>query len=149
MKALKILAIVLGVYIALGIIVDSAIGYFQPQSEATIVLRTWSASESQDSQSSKDTVLAIRNDNGQLWVESGHWFRGWYYRALANPKVAIVNGEDLSHFTAVPVNTPEAVELMTKLMGKGEGAGYWVGRVMLLFAPIKPLRLDPLIISAR
>jgi hypothetical protein len=146
MKAIKILAIAIGVYIVLGIIVDSAIGYFQPQSGATIVLRTWSASESQ---SFKDTVLAIRNDDGQLWVESGHWFRGWYYRALENPSVAIVSGEDLSRYTAVPVNTPEAVELMTKLMGKGEGARYWVGRVMLLFAPIKPLRLDPLIISVK
>ena len=47
MKAIKILAIAIGVYIVLGIIVDSAIGYFQPQSGATIVLRTWSASESQ------------------------------------------------------------------------------------------------------
>ncbi len=142
MKAIKILVIVLGAYIVLGIIIDSAIGYFQPQSERTVVLRTWSVSDA-GTQESKDTVLAIRNDNGQLWVESGHWFRGWYYRALEHPQVAIVNGEALTHYTAVPVNTPEAVELMTRLMGKGEGAGYWVGRVMLLFAPIKPLRLDP------
>ena len=121
MKALKILGIAIGVYIVLGIVIDSAIGYFQPQSEATIVLRTWSAS---DSQEPKDTVLAIRNDSGQLWVESGHWGRGWYYRALEHPEVAIVNGEALMHYTAVPVNTPEAVELMTRLMGKGDGAGY-------------------------
>ena len=46
-------------------------------------------------------------------------------------------------YTAVPVNTDEALERVTRLMGKGQGAGYWVGRVMLLFAPIKPMRLDP------
>ncbi len=28
-------------------------------------------------------------------------------------------------------------------MGKGQGAGYWVGRMMLLFVPIKPVPLDP------
>jgi hypothetical protein len=28
-------------------------------------------------------------------------------------------------------------------MGKGQGAGYYIGRTMLLWAPIKPVRLDP------
>ncbi len=28
-------------------------------------------------------------------------------------------------------------------MGKGQGVRYWVRRLMLLFAPIKPVRLDP------
>jgi hypothetical protein len=32
---------------------------------------------------------------------------------------------------------------MKTLMGKGKGAGYWIGRTMLLWAPIKPVRLDP------
>jgi hypothetical protein len=102
------------------------------------VLRTYG-----EAGDSKDTVLSLRDDNGQLWVESGHWFRGWYYRALANPNVEVIRGESVQPYRAVPVNTDEAVELMTKLMGKGQGAGYWVGRVMLLFAPIKPVRLEP------
>jgi len=28
-------------------------------------------------------------------------------------------------------------------MGKGTSARYWVGRALLLWAPIKPVRLDP------
>ncbi len=43
----------------------------------------------------------------------------------------------------MPVDTDEAVDTVTRLMGKGQSAGYWVGRTMLLFAPIKPVRLDP------
>jgi len=62
---------------------------------------------------------------------------------LENPRVELVQGDKVTPYTAVPVNTPEAVELMTRLMGKGQGYGYWVGRIMLLFAPIKPVRLDP------
>ncbi|MCZ6459315.1 MAG: nitroreductase/quinone reductase family protein [Gammaproteobacteria bacterium] len=138
MKVVRIVAIVFGVYVVLGMSIDAAIGYFQPQSEATLVLRTYG-----EAGDSKDTVLSLRDDNGQLWVESGHWFRGWYYRALANPNVEVIRGESVQPYRAVPVNTDEAVELMTKLMGKGQGAGYWVGRVMLLFAPIKPVRLEP------
>ena len=46
-------------------------------------------------------------------------------------------------FRAVPVDTPEAVDRVTRLMGKGAGAGYWIGRTLLLWAPIQPVRLDP------
>lgn len=45
-------------------------------------------------------------------------------------------------YRAVPVATDEAVETVTRLMGRGQGAGYWMGRAMLLWAPIKPVRLD-------
>ena len=138
MKALRILAIILGVYAVLGLGIDAAIGRFQPQGGNTAVLRTFDAQGE-----AKDTVLGLLDDNGQLWVESGHWFRGWYQRALANPDVELIRGEDVAAYRAVPVNTPEAVDTATRLMGKGSGAGYWVGRVMLLWAPIKPLRLDP------
>ena len=132
MKIIRIVAIVFGIYVILGLLLDGAIGYFQPQSGETVVLRTYD-----DQDQSQDTVL------GQLWVESGHWFRGWYKRVLANPSVELLQGDTVTPYTAVPVNTPEAVDLMTTLMGKGQGYGYWVGRIMLLFAPIKPVRLDP------
>jgi len=139
MRFLLRLVIVLAVvYVGLGLLADGLIGYFQPQSEATIVITTF------DAEGAHDTVLTLRDDDGQLWVESGHWFRGWYYRLLENPDVEVTfpDGRRES-FTAVPVNTPEAIALMEKLMGKGDGYGYWIGRTILLFAPIKPVRLDP------
>lgn len=138
MRILKILGVLIALYVLVGFSLDAAIGYFQPQSETTVVLRSYD-----DSGAMRETVLGLRDDNGQLWVESGHWFRGWYYRCIKNPNVELTffDGET-KPFTAVPINTPEAVEHMTVLMGKGDGAGYWVGRAMLLFAPIKPVRLD-------
>ena len=137
MKLVRIAAIALGIYVVLGFAIDAAIGGFQPQSESTAVLRTF------DDEGAHETVLSLLDDGGQLWVESGHWFRGWYYRALDNPEVELVRSDGVGAYTAVPVNTDEALEHVTRLMGKGQGAGYWVGRVMLLFAPIKPVRLDP------
>lgn len=138
MKIARIVAIVLGVYVILGLVLDAAIGYFQPQRGNTAVLRTFD-----EGGQSKDTVLALLEDNGQLWVESGHWFRGWYNRVKANPDVELVRGGQAAPYRAVPMDSPEALDQVTKLMGKGDGARYWVARTMLLFAPIKPVRLDP------
>ncbi len=138
MKIVRIVTIVFGVYVMLGLGIDAAIGYYQPQGGNTAVLRTFDAQGQ-----SQETVLGLLDDDGQLWVESGHWWRGWYYRVLENPRVELVRGDRVDVFLAVPVNTSEAVDTVTRIMGRGEGAGYWVGRTMLMFAPIKPIRLDP------
>lgn len=139
MRIVRLLVILVVGYVALGLIADAAIGYFQPRSEGTAVLRTFDAAGG----GAKDTVLSLLDDEGQLWVESGHWFRGWYNRVLANRDVELVRDGEAKPYRAVPVNTTEAVDTVLRLMGKGEHAGYWVGRALLLWAPIKPVRLDP------
>jgi hypothetical protein len=138
MKLFRIAAIVVAAYVLLGLALDAMIGYFQPQSDRTAVLRTFD-----ETGAAHDTVLGLLDDGGTLWVESGHWFRGWYRRLLRNPDVELIRGGEARPYRAVPVNTPEAVDTVTRLMGRGRGAGYYVGRAMLLFAPIKPVRLDP------
>jgi hypothetical protein len=138
MKALRIVGIVFGIYIVLGLAIDSAIGYFQPNPEGTVVLRTFDTGGN-----SKDTVLSLLDDEGQLWVESGHWFRGWHDRVVANREVELVRDGKATPYTAVPLHTDAALDTVLRLMGKGQGAGYYIGRTMLLWAPIKPVRLDP------
>jgi hypothetical protein len=138
MKPVRIAAIALGIYVALGLMIDAAIGHFQPQSGSTAVLRTFD-----ERGTPRDTVLALHEDAGTLWVESGHWFRGWYHRAVANPEVELIRGGQAAPYRAVPLEDAQTVAHVKQLMGKGEGAGYWIGRAMLLFAPIKPVRLDP------
>lgn len=138
MRIIRLAAVVFGVYLILGLLADAAIGYFQPQGGNTAVLRTFD-----EGGHPQETVLGLLDDNGQLWVESGHWFRGWYRRALANPEVELIRGGQATPYRAVPVDTPEAVDLVTRLMGKGKSARYWVARTVLLFAPIRPVRLDP------
>lgn len=138
MKIVRIAVIVIGVYVVLGLVIDGLIGTFQPQSEGTAVLRTFD-----ENGTAQETVLSLLDDDGQLWVESGHWFRGWYNRVVANPQVELIRGDDVGAYTAVLLSSDEALDKVTKLMGKGQGAGYYVGRTMLLWAPIKPVRLDP------
>ncbi len=129
----------LSVYILIGLVFDGLIGYYQPQDQTTLVIQT------QDEGGEWiDTVLTARDHEGELWVESGHWFRGWYKRLLVSPQVHIIRDGERRAYVAVPVNTEEAVELMTRLMGKGQGSRYWVFRALLLFAPIKPVFLMPI-----
>jgi len=138
MKFIRIAAGVFGVYVALGLALDAAIGYFQPQQETTAVLRSFDPDGTPH-----ETVLSLLDDGGTLWVESGHWFRGWYHRVRANPDVELIRGGEVKAYRAVPVDTPEALARVRELMGKGRGARYTLARAMLLFAPIKPVRLDP------
>jgi hypothetical protein len=139
MRIVRILGIVFGFYVVLALLFDAAIGLLQPQPGGTAVLRTFDANGR-----SQDTVLGLLHDNQQLWVESGHWFKGWYHRVQANPNVQLIVDGKAAPYRAVPTDDPAAVDLVERLMGKGKGARYWVMRAMLLFAPIKPVRLDPL-----
>ena len=139
MKAIRILALALGVYVLVGLLFEASTAYFQRQTPGfTVVLRSFD-----ESGHAHDTVLALHDDEGQLWVESGHWFRGWYHRLRANPDVELIRDGQALAYRATPVDTPEEVERMKQRMGKGQGATYWVFRALLLWAPVKPVRLDP------
>lgn len=138
MRFIRIAAILFGAYVALGLAIDAAIGTFQPQQPSTAVLRSFDAEGKP-----QERVLTLLDDGSTLWVESGHWFRGWYHRIRANPDVELIRGGEAKPYRAVPVDTPEALAHVEELMGKGHGARYLLARAMLLFAPIKPVRLDP------
>lgn len=139
MKIVRWLLIVIGAYLVLALALDGLIANFQPQSDRTGVLRTFDLAGEPH-----DRVLSLLDDDGQLWVESGHWFRGWYHRLRENPKVELIRDGQARPYRAVPLYTAEAQAHVIALMKKGAGSfGYWAGRTMLLFAPIKPVRLDP------
>ena len=139
MKLLRILAIVLVAYVGLGLMFDSVIGSLQPQFDGTVVLRTYEPGGG----GAKDTVLSLLDDDGQLWVESGHWFRGWYRRVQANNDVELTHNGQTAPYRAVPDESPETLAHVTDLMKRANGGGYYVARTMLLWAPIKPVRLEP------
>ena len=139
MKKLAYVALIFtAAYLVISFVFDGLVGYYQPQNITTLVIQT------QDSQGEWiDTVVTARDHNDELWVESGHWFRGWYHRLLEKPAVYIIRQDERRAYIAEPNNTPEALAMMLKLMGKGQGARYWITRTILLWAPIKPIFLRP------
>jgi hypothetical protein len=88
--------------------------------------------------------LALFEDGETLWVQSGHHFRGWYHRAVAEPRVQLDCGDGLEPYTAVALETPEAKAHMHELIRRRVGRfGAVAIRVLLLGADVKPVRLDP------
>ncbi len=139
MRIIRWLAIVLGAYVVLALVIDGTIATFQPMAGTTGVLRTF------DEQGRPhERVLSILDDDGTLWVESGHHLRGWYHRLRRNPDVELIRDGEVHAYRAVALDTPEAEQRVKELMKESNGAiGYYFSRAMLLFAEIKPVRLDP------
>ena len=139
MRIARIAVITLAVYVTIGLLFGSVIGYFQPQDGGTSRLRTVDENGQQ-----YETVLRVQKDaSGQLWLLSGQWFRGWYNRALTNPYVELLRDEEVAAYRAVEVKDAGAIEAVVRLRRKGESTGRWLmGRALFLFPPFKALRLD-------
>jgi hypothetical protein len=129
--------------VALALLLDAVAAIVQPalDPDREAVLHTFDADGTRH-----DTRLALGEDvDGTLWIQSGHHFRGWYHRLLENPRVELTRGGVTRPYTAVAIDTPESEakvrELFTELAGGP--VRFAVIRTLLLFADIKPVRLDP------
>ena len=133
MKAVKIIAILLLVYVAIVAIFESLLGYFQPQAGgSTVVITTFDADGT-----GYDRVLSGLNSGEQLYVAVNHWPRAWYRRALANPAVRITWRGATRDYTAVPVTGEEHDRI------QAEHPIPTGVRILMGFAPRHFLRLDP------
>ena len=133
MKAVKILAILLLVYVGIIVLFESLLGYYQPAGETTLVITT-----TDEDGSKSDRVVARLESNDQLYVAANHWPRAWYYQVLENPNVEIVlAGEDKAAYFAVPVVDEEHDRV------NGENALPLPFRILTGFPPRYLVRLDP------
>jgi len=104
MRIVKIVAIAFVVYVAIVVVFESGIGYFQPQQPgSTLVITTFDAAGT-----AHDRVVSKLESDGKLYVAANHWPRAWYERALARPDVeATLDGGTKGQYTAVPVTGAE------------------------------------------
>jgi len=133
MKALKIGAIVLIAYAGLVVAFESMIGFMQPETETTLVIRTFDADGS-----SNDRVLARLESDGKVYVASNHWPRGWYHRTLAHPDVEIVFEGETKAYRAVEVTDEDEFQRVDGEHARGLGFKFFTG-----FPPRYLLRLEP------
>ncbi len=132
MKALKIVAIVVMVYVAIVVAFESLIGYLQPTAGSTLVITTFDGDGTPH-----DRVVSRLGSDGQLYVAANHWPRAWYNRALENPEVQITLDGDKGDYRAVPVTGLEHDRV------DGENNLGMVFRILTGFPPRYFVRLDP------
>ena len=97
MKAVKILGVLVLVYVAIVVIFESLLGYFQPEAGDTVVITTFDADGE-----GRSRVLSGLDSGERFYVAVNHWPRAWYRRALANPAVRITRNGETRDLVAVP-----------------------------------------------
>ena len=132
MKALKIAAIMILVYLGIVVAFESLIGYFQPTAGSTLVITTLDADGTQH-----DRVVSRLESGGQLYVAANHWPRAWYKRALANPEVHVELDGEGGDYRAVPVTGVEHDRV------DSDNSLGVVFRILTGFPPRYFVRLDP------
>jgi hypothetical protein len=139
-RAARIVAIVLISYVGLALAFDAFIGVSQiglggPEG----ILRT-----TDDAGEIHESRMIVLQDGEVTWVQSGHHFRGWYHRLVKNPEVELEFEGEVKAYRAVALNDPESKANMHRLIEERVGrVGAAVVRTLLLFAEVKPVRLDP------
>ena len=132
MKAAKLIAISLLVYVGIVVAFESLIGYFQPAGESTLVITTTA-----EDGTPNDRVLARLESNGQLYVAANHWPRAWYDRALEDPEVQVTFDGEKGDYLAVPVTDGEHDRV------DGDNSLGIMFRILTGFPPRYFVRLDP------
>jgi hypothetical protein len=132
MKALRIVAVVLLVYVGIVAAFESLIGVLQPSAGATLVITTFD-----EAGAAHDRVVSRLESEGRLYVAANHWPRAWYRRTLANPEVqATIDGKK-GDYRAVPVTGVEHDRV------DGANSLPLAFRILTGFPPRYFVRLDP------
>ncbi|MCZ6877273.1 MAG: nitroreductase/quinone reductase family protein [Acidobacteria bacterium] len=132
MKALKIVATAVLIYVGIVVAFETLIGYFQPTAGSTLVITTFEGDGTPH-----DRVVSGLESDGQLYVAANHWPRAWYDRALENPEVHVTLDGEKSDYRAVPVTGEEHDRVDSK-----NSLGV-VFRILTGFPPRHFVRLDP------
>ena len=132
MRALRRIALLVLIYIAIIATFESLLGYFQPSGQGSLVITT-----ADEDGTRHDRVLARLQSNGELFVAVNHWPRAWYGRALENPSVQVAVNGVTGAYMAVPVSDEEHDRV-----NREHSLGL-VFRILTGFPPRYFLRLDP------
>ncbi len=132
MKAVKIVAIAVVVYVGIIVAFESLIGYFQPAGGSTLVITTFDGDGVPH-----DRVLSGLESNSQLYVAANHWPRAWYDRVLEKPEVQVTLDGKKGNYRAVPVTGVEHDRIASE-----NNLGVAI-RILTGFPPRYFVRLDP------
>ena len=120
------------VYVGFVALMEGLIGFIQPQMDGGVRLTTTDA----EGRTSERMLAGARVD-GNLYIASNHWLRGWYHESLQHPEVEVtVDGEKTPRIAVRVVG--EERDRLAEAYRMG-----FVLRFICGFAPSRFLRLDP------
>ncbi len=131
-KSLKVSLWVLAGYVALVILFESLLGYFQPDGGSTMTITTFDGAGAPH-----ERVVARLESQGQLYVAANHWPRAWYRQALADPRMTVAFQDSVTDYAVVAVSGAEHDRV------DDEHSLGLVLRVLTGFPPRYFVRLDP------
>jgi hypothetical protein len=132
MRAIKIVAILILVYVAIVVGFETLIGTLQPSNESTITITTFDADGT-----GHERVVSRLDADGKLYIAANHWPRAWFERVQENPKIQVTLDGQKQDYTAVVVSGEEHDRV------NGAHALPFVFRVLTGFPPRYLVRLDP------
>ena len=132
MRAARIVAVVVLVYIGLVVAFESWLGSSQPADQTTLVITTIEADGT-----AHDRVVANYETASQLYVSANHWPRAWYRRALDNPEVRVTIDGVTEDYRAIPVSGEEHERV------DAAHPHSVTFRILTGFPPRREVRLDP------
>ena len=135
MKAAKLAATLLLVYVGIVVVFELVGSFYQPTNVGVPLLVITTTAEDG---TSNDRILAHLESQGQLFVSANHWPRAWYYRALENPNVQVTLAGEKANYLAGPVSEEELV----RLHAYAEANIPFRIRFLSGFAPWEFLRID-------
>jgi len=132
MKAFRIVASVVLVYLGIVVAFESLIEYFQPRAGSSLVITTFDGGGTPHVR-----VLSRLESAGHLYVAANYWPRAWYHRASENPEARVTQEGERGDYRAVPVTGVEHDRV------ERENSLGVASRTPTGFPPRYFLRLDP------
>lgn len=129
----KIVAVVLLCYVALVVLFESMLGYFQPQAGNTIAITVYS-----DEGEAHQRIVSLLNSNDSMYVAVNHWPRAWYRQARANPDIDVTMDGNTEPYRAVFVENDSEYDRV-----QADNPTGIVFRFLTGFPPRYFFRLDP------
>ena len=127
----KILGIVLLAYVAIVVIFESLLGYYQPAPDGTMMITTTHSDGTQ-----ANRVLSKLQSEGVLYAAANHWPRAWFHQAKDNPQVSVTIDEQTRDYVASEISGAEFDRV------NGEHALPTFFRILTGFPPRYILRLE-------
>jgi len=131
-KGIKLALILVAVYVGIVVLIESSLGFFQPEAGNTIVIETFDAEGNGYSR-----VVSLLTSAGNEYVAVNHWPRAWYGRLEETPRIGVTRDGGQTIFDAGMVSGAEHDRV------QADNPTPFAFRFLTGFPPRYFVRLDP------